>query len=82
MNAKLLKWGKGLGIRLNRETLEAAQISEDDPLSIQAEKGRIIIMAVDNVRGKYDIHDLVKRMPKDYKFAEMDWGKPTGKEAW
>ena len=79
MNAKLIKWGKGLGIRLNRETLKAAQISENDPLSIKAEKGRIVIMAVDNVRGKYNIHDLVKRMPKDYKPAEMDWGRPMGK---
>jgi len=82
MVIKLRKWGKGLGIQLTRETLEAAQISEKDPLDIQADKGRITIVPVNNQRGKYDIQDLVKRMPKNYKTVEMDWGKPKGKEVW
>ena len=82
MVIKLRKWGNGMGIKLTRETLEAAQISENDSLDIQAVKGRIIIMPLDNPRGKYKIQDLIKRMPKNYNPVEIDWGKPMGKEVW
>jgi len=26
--------------------------------------------------------ELVSRMPKRYKTAEVDWGEPVGREAW
>ena len=82
MVIKLKKWGKSIGIKIPQEKLEAAQISEDEPLDIYAEKGRIIITTIENPRGKYKIEDLVKQIPKNYKPVEMDWGKPVGKEAW
>lgn len=31
---------------------------------------------------KYDLAELVARIPKDYKAAELDFGPPVGKEAW
>jgi hypothetical protein len=29
---------------------------------------------------KFDLADLVARMPSDYQVSEEDWGKPVGKE--
>jgi hypothetical protein len=37
-------------------------------------------LRINNQRGKYNIQDLVKRMPRNYRPVEMDWGKPEGKE--
>ncbi|MBN1902243.1 hypothetical protein JW926_13040 [Candidatus Sumerlaeota bacterium] len=82
MLIKSKKCKKVIDIKIPVETLNAAQISEDDPLDIQAEKGRIIISPMENPRGKYKIEDIVKRMPKNYMPVEMDWGKSKGKEAW
>ncbi len=31
---------------------------------------------------RYDIDDLVMRMPKDHTPEEVDWGAPVGKEVW
>ena len=31
---------------------------------------------------KYDIHELVMKMPKDYIPEEVNWGDPVGKEVW
>jgi antitoxin component of MazEF toxin-antitoxin module len=31
---------------------------------------------------KFDLHEMVARMPKDYQPHEEDWGEPVGKEEW
>jgi antitoxin component of MazEF toxin-antitoxin module len=32
--------------------------------------------------GKYNLAEMVSRMPKDYKVEEVSLGKPVGKEVW
>jgi antitoxin component of MazEF toxin-antitoxin module len=34
------------------------------------------------VRGGHDLRELVRRIPKDYKSEEVDWGYPVGREVW
>jgi hypothetical protein len=36
----------------------------------------------EQLRSKYDLADLVSRIPKGYKAKEVDVGPPVGKEAW
>ena len=31
---------------------------------------------------RYDINELVKKMPEDYLSEEVNWGSPLGKEIW
>lgn len=33
-------------------------------------------------RPKYDLAELIKRIPKGYKASEIDWGRPVGREEW
>ena len=33
-------------------------------------------------KNKYNIKELVSKMPENYKSKELDWGKPLGKEEW
>ncbi|MDP8243432.1 MAG: hypothetical protein P9L94_05065 [Candidatus Hinthialibacter antarcticus] len=35
-----------------------------------------------SVRVKVDLKDLVKRIPKDFRIGEIDWGGCYGKEEW
>ena len=51
-------------------------------VSVTVENGVIIISPVKNVRGRYNLEELVSRIPEDYQAVEVDWGKPAGKEAW
>jgi antitoxin component of MazEF toxin-antitoxin module len=46
------------------------------------QKGQISVEPVAKVREKYDLRELVYRMPKTYQVEELDWGKPSGKEVW
>jgi len=33
-------------------------------------------------RRRYNLEDLVARIPKDYQPSEIQWGEPVGKEVW
>ena len=82
MVTKIQKWGSSQGIRLAKAVLEDAQIDVDDEVTVSVQPGRIVIEPFVKVRGRYDLKDLVSRMPKGRRAEEVDWDTPAGKEAW
>ena len=44
--------------------------------------GALVVTPVRRVRGGHDLSELVRRIPKDYKPKELDWGHPVGREVW
>ena len=62
--------------------MSEAQINVGDQVNVSVENGQIIVEPLTRVRGKYDLSELVSRMPSNYQVEELDWGDPTGKEAW
>ncbi len=82
MLAKLQKWGNSQGIRFTKAILDEARIRVGDQVNVLVRKGRIIVEPVRTVHGKYDLKDLVSKIPEDYRAEESDWGPPVGKEAW
>ncbi|MBE2202417.1 MAG: hypothetical protein IAE79_27645 [Anaerolinea sp.] len=50
------------------------------------EKAKVFVVAPDfqedAVETKFDLAELVARMPPDYQVSEVDFGKPVGKEEW
>ena len=82
MLTKVQKWGNSQGLRFTKAILQEAQINVGDEVNISVQKGRIIVEPVTKVRGKYDLKELVSKMPKEYQAEELDWGAPIGKEVW
>ena len=82
MVTKVQKWGNSQGLRFSKAILEEAHINVGDQVNISVKKGQIIVEPVTKVRGKYDLRDLVSKMPQNYQVEELDWGKPIGKEVW
>ncbi len=82
MVTKVQKWGNSQGLRLNKQLLEDACISVGDEVNVAVRDGVIIIVPIRRVRGKHSLRELVSRIPKNDKVAELDWGKPVGREAW
>ncbi len=82
MVTKVQKWGNSQGLRFSKAILEEAHINVGDQVNISVKKGQIIVEPVTKVRGKYDLRELVSKMPKNYQIEELDWGKPIGKEVW
>ncbi|GIK58828.1 MAG: hypothetical protein HND44_14545 [Chloroflexi bacterium] len=50
------------------------------------EKAKVFVVVPDfqenAVETKFDLAELVARMPPDYQVSEVDFGKPVGKEEW
>ncbi len=82
MVTKVQKWGNSQGLRFSKAILEEAHINVGDQVNISVKKGQIIVEPVTKVRGKYDLRELVSKMPQNYQVEELDWGKPKGKEVW
>jgi len=82
MLAKVQKWGNSQGLRFPKALLEEARMNVGYDVRVFVRGRKIIIEPVEKVRGKYDLKELVSRMPKNYRVEEVEWGAPVGKEEW
>ena len=82
MLTKVQKWGNSQGLRFTKHILNEAQIDVGDEVEVTVQDGAIIVKPAASTRGKYNLKELVPRMPNDYQPAEEDWGTPAGKEVW
>ena len=82
MRTKVQKWGNSQGLRVTKALLDEAGIHVGDEVDVSARMGRIIVEPVSRIRGRYDLKDLVSKMPGKYRPEELDWGPPAGKELW
>ena len=79
MVTKVQKWGNSQGLRLSKQLLDDAQISVGDEVNIAVRDGVIVVAPVKRPRGKHNLQELTRRIPKDYHAEELDWGRPAGK---
>ena len=82
MVTKVQKWGNSQGLRLSKQVLEEAGISIGDPVDVSTRDGVIVITPTRRLRGRQSLHELVSRIPKNYRPKEVDWGRPIGREDW
>ncbi len=80
MVTKVQKWGNSQGLRLAKHILEDARISVGDDVEVIVGEEQILIRKVS--RPRFDLAEMISRMPRDYKPQEDSFGKPDGKEVW
>ena len=79
MLARIMRWGNSQGLRVPRQLLRDAHISVGDDVELTVDHGQIVVRPASLVRGKYRLKDLLRKAPPP---SEVDWGAPSGKEAW
>jgi antitoxin MazE len=82
MLAKVQQWGNSQGIRIPKALLEDARINVGDEVTVAVKNGTLIVTPVRINRKKYNLQDLVAKIPKGSRSKETDWGKPVGNEVW
>jgi len=82
MVTKVQKWGNSQGVRFPQQILQEAHISVGDEVDVTVEQGRIVVVPSSRIRGRYNLAELMSRVPKDYEPHEVDWGPPVGREEW
>ena len=80
MVSKVQQWGNSQGVRLPKNVLDLAHIAVGDEVEIIVDDRQILVKKVR--RSKYDLAELVSRIPKRYKAREVNFGRPVGKEEW
>ncbi len=82
MVTKIQKWGNSQGLRVSRQLLDVAQLAVGDEVDVVVRDGTIIIVPIRQVRGKYRLAEIVRRIPKNYKQTGEAWGSAMGREVW
>jgi len=82
MVTKVQKWGNSQGVRLSKALLSDVEINIGDAVNVAVRDGALVVTPLRRVRGGHDLRELVRRIPKDYKPEEVDWGFPVGREVW
>lgn len=80
MVARVQKWGNNQGLRLSKQVLDLADIAVGDDLELIVSKHQITIRKAPG--SKYDLGELVARIPKRYRAREVKSGPPAGREEW
>lgn len=81
MIATISKWGNSQGLRFPKNIIEELELSIGDKVEITTQKDRVIIKPLTRKRKKYDINELVKNIPNDYRPYE-EFGSKSGNEEW
>ena len=80
MRASVRKWGNSASVRIPAAILAETNLQVDDPVTIRAEDGRIVIEPAGSL--VYSIDDLVAGITDDNRHGETDFGPPVGNEVW
>jgi antitoxin MazE len=78
--SRVQKWGNSQGLRLPKQVLDLAEIALGEQVEIAVANHQIVVKKT--ARPKFELAELVRRIPKGYRTKEVDWGSPKGKEAW
>ncbi|HEX4960164.1 MAG TPA: AbrB/MazE/SpoVT family DNA-binding domain-containing protein [Thermoanaerobaculia bacterium] len=65
MISKIQKWDDSQGLRLSKDVLELAGFAVGDEVEIAVSAGEIVIRKAS--RPRFDLAELVARIPKGYK---------------
>ena len=79
MEAVIRKWGNSPALRLPVSALRDAELSLEQKVNIVVTRGRIVIEPSEKI--EYDLDELLAGITDQNSHAEVDFGKPVGKEA-
>jgi len=77
METRISKWGNSRAVRVSREVLDRAGIDPDEPVTLSAEAGRIVITPA---KRKPLLAQLLAQIKPDDDLGEVDYGAPVGRE--
>ena len=80
MVTKLQKWGNSLGLRIPKSFAAEVQVEAGSLVDLRVERGALTVRPVR--RKKYALSRLLKGVNSRNLHAEVQTGKPIGREIW
>ena len=81
MTATISSWGNSQGLRFPKDIMKELNLSIGDKMKVLIENQKIVLEPIKQSREKYDIHDLIKQLPKNCKTYE-EFDDKIGSEEW
>ncbi len=81
MTAKISKWGNSQGLRVPKDIMENLHLRVGDTVNITVENNKVIIEPIKHKKEKYNLNELVAKIPSDSKTKE-EFNYTLGKEEW
>jgi antitoxin MazE len=81
MTATISSWGNSQGLRFPKNIMKELHLSIGDKMKVLIENQKIVLEPIRQERIKYNINDLVKQLPSNYKTYE-EFDNKTGLEEW
>ena len=78
MRATVKKWGNSASVRIPAAVMTAAKLRVDQAVNVREDRGRIIIEPVKE--RAVDLDTLLAGITDENIHAEVDFGRPVGKE--
>jgi len=79
MKVQIQKWGNSLALRIPKSFALETKIEQGSTVEVALEKGQITLKPV---KDKITLESLLANITKENLHAEIDFGKPEGKEVW
>ena len=70
MTTTISKWGNSQGIRFSQDMMNDLHLAIGDKVNVFIENNKIIMEPIQKEKIKYDINELVSKIPKDYTVKE------------
>jgi len=80
MQTTIQKWGNSLAVRIPTTFAKELAMTAGTPVEMTVEDGKITLSTIKEP--EYTLEDLMKGVTKENMHAEIDWGKPMGREVW
>lgn len=81
MTAKISKWGNSQGLRMPKDIMEKLHLHIGDDVELKIENDKVIIEPIKKEKKKYNLDELIAKMPKNY-VAKEEFETNMGNEAW
>ena len=79
MVTRIQKWGNSLALRIPQSFAIQAKVAAGTAVDIAVEKGQLVVRPV---RQRYRLRDLLKAVDARNLHAEVQTGRPVGREIW
>jgi antitoxin MazE len=80
MHVRVQKWGNSLALRIPKPLAKDAEVTEGTVLNLAVSEGKVVATPVHPK--KLSLSDLLAKVNKKNLHAEVDFGRPVGREIW
>lgn len=79
MKVQIQKWGNSLALRIPKSFALETNIEQGTTVEVALEKGKITVKPV---KDEITLESLLADITEENLHAEIDFGKPEGREVW